>query len=917
MNSIKTGVDKIVKAGIFDEKWYVTQYPDVSASGLSPAEHYLKYGVRLRRKPNPTYDAQTFQSYQSSDLGERQGMQHTTEIISCAKFLPDILISELKKPAENSPESLVARQREAMLNVGLDQEVAQTCSSLTQEIKQENLANRFLVSQLKLKLWGGFSRYAVDGLEEVKNDCRRNTIERAEAAYSLMQWFYVAENYSRAYENVLLYGMLSDAFLDKNFVIGSSLCLIKLERYREANELIDTALDDRTRSAIYLSDYLFLKAAIVRQLNPGQQGENEQLVILSNAFKSMGLAPLEKQYPELSFNFGNLTAQASARITEFKQKVSIIIPAFNAAASISFVIKSLQSQTWKNIEIIVVDDCSLDNTVDVVKEIMAYDRRVKLICKLINEGAYPARNTGLNEATGDMIMVHDSDDWSHPQKLEIQVRALNKTPGAVASMSNWIRVDEEFMPAVHSRPRNTIKSLSFPSLLFKREIIDQIGPWAAVRVSGDAEFKTRIERYYGKNAIARISKVLSISLSREGSLTQNSATHINTLHFGVRWQYLNLYEYFHSRQLKHDPECEKCLAVSTAVVGNRSKRSQTAEIFDYIFISDFVSDVTLIKYIVSACAIGAKVAVYHWRNFEEDADLPLCRSLYEACIQHRIALLTCNDTVDAKLVIVGNFEILRYRQDRFPAISSSHVIGLLQKKSQLISPAFNLDMLRMAKTTIKIMFGREMRLVSSSQRLSACFHAYGLQSELDGEPLPPAIDTLFWCDREIKASMPRTRPIEIIYPSSAGPDIALGEHSYGNVEYAPGQPPNVLHGSCEEMQLNYKEAAIRNLSIFEVKEKISAADFYLYFPNNDDYDHYSSGIYEALALGVPVILPFELEPYFGEAALYANHAGLKTLVTEVWNDQFRYSTCAQKGRNFVQTNFAPSRFYDRMQRLLD
>jgi glycosyltransferase involved in cell wall biosynthesis len=916
MNNLHSGIEGIVKAEVFDENWYITQYPDVSASGLTPVEHYLRYGARLRRRPHPAFDLESSCANWPSAPEKMLRPHQPVEALSDNEVLRAMLPTTEDKQARIEPEPAGSQQVGSPSGMVKESDRTKQDAELAQVSNSGRLASRFSVEQLKMKLWGGFSRYAVDCLEEVKNDCRRESPDRAEAAYCLMQWFYVAEAYSRAYENVLLYGMLCNDFLDKKFVIGSTLCLIKLQRFREANELIDTALDDRTRSAIYLSDFLFLKSSIVRRLSPGEQGEKEQLALFANAFKSMGLAPIEKNYPDAAFTFGNLTASASARTTDQRQKVSILIPAFNAAGSISYVVSSLQAQTWRNIEIIVVDDCSTDNTSDVVREIMAFEPRVKLICKPVNEGAYPARNTGLREATGDLIMVHDSDDWSHPQKLEIQIRALNKTPGAVASMSNWIRVDDEFMPSVHSRPRNTIKSLSFPSLLFKKEIVEQIGPWAAVRVSGDAEFKTRIERYYGSSAIARISKVLSISLSREGSLTQNNATHINTLHFGLRWQYLNLYDYFHSQQLKHDPDCDTCTAVNSAVIGNRSKRNEPGEGFDVVFISDFVSDGSLIKYIAAACAAGSKVAVYHWRNFEEDAALPLSKKLYELCLQYRIGLLTCCDSVHAKLAIFGNLEILRFRQDRFLSISASRVIGLLQRKPPSFSPQMHEQkILVQLKATIKTLMGKEMRLVPSSPRLASCLHELGLQRELDGEHLPPAVDILFWCDREITARVRQKTHVEIAYPSGAMPVAALAQCSPVNAQHKQEQRCADLSEDGEKVELVYKEIDVANVSASISKEMMSSADFYMYYPQTDDYSEFESGVLESLALGIPVIVPPALESVFGDSALYAHPNEAEARLLEVWHDQEQYLAYARKGREFIQSRFCHVRFSARMQKL--
>src|SRR5690606_27365364 len=110
----------------------------------------------------------------------------------------------------------------------------------------------------------------------------------------------------------------------------------------------------------------------------------------------------------------------------------IIIPAYNAGETIHISISSLLKQTWSNLEIVVVDDCSTDNTAEVVEQFASQDSRVKLLRKEVNGGAYPARNLGLTYVTGDFILVHDSDDWSHPQKIEIQMAELKANPDAVA-----------------------------------------------------------------------------------------------------------------------------------------------------------------------------------------------------------------------------------------------------------------------------------------------------------------------------------------------------------------------------------------------------------------------------------------------------------------------------------------------------
>ena len=104
--------------------------------------------------------------------------------------------------------------------------------------------------------------------------------------------------------------------------------------------------------------------------------------------------------------------------------VSIVIPAYNRENIIRECLESVLNQTYKNIEIIVVDDCSDDNTVNVVNSIG--DERIRC-CKLQqNSGACFARNYGAALARGEYIAFQDSDDIWLPEKLEKQVKYLEK-----------------------------------------------------------------------------------------------------------------------------------------------------------------------------------------------------------------------------------------------------------------------------------------------------------------------------------------------------------------------------------------------------------------------------------------------------------------------------------------------------------
>lgn len=104
--------------------------------------------------------------------------------------------------------------------------------------------------------------------------------------------------------------------------------------------------------------------------------------------------------------------------------VSIIMPSYNTAQYIEESIQSVRMQTYTNWELIIVDDCSTDNTDEVVREIQ--DSRIKYMKNEKNSGAAESRNRALREAKGKWIAFLDSDDLWYPEKLEKQIAFMKK-----------------------------------------------------------------------------------------------------------------------------------------------------------------------------------------------------------------------------------------------------------------------------------------------------------------------------------------------------------------------------------------------------------------------------------------------------------------------------------------------------------
>ena len=156
--------------------------------------------------------------------------------------------------------------------------------------------------------------------------------------------------------------------------------------------------------------------------------------------------------------------------------VSIIMPSYNTASFIAESIQSVLAQSYTDWELIIVDDCSPDNTDDVVKPYLS-DERIKYLKNEKNRGAAVSRNRALREAEGKWIAFLDSDDLWMPEKLQKQVGFMEKN-GYHFSYTNYAEIDTE-------DKRNGI-SVTGPKRITKRGMYNYCWP-GCLTVMYDAE----------------------------------------------------------------------------------------------------------------------------------------------------------------------------------------------------------------------------------------------------------------------------------------------------------------------------------------------------------------------------------------------------------------------------------------------
>ena len=229
-------------------------------------------------------------------------------------------------------------------------------------------------------------------------------------------------------------------------------------------------------------------------------------------------------------------------------KISVLLPVFNGEEFIHTALAGLAAQSYRNIEVLVIDDASTDGTRELVKKFAAADKRFKLIEEKVNGGSYRARNIGLGQATGEFVTVHDADDWSHPQKLELQVAPLIAQPRLLATLSQGIRVAHESLRFLTVANGLYIRQ-NISSLMFRREPIQAaIGYWDEVLFGGDSEFHERIEAQFGASSVKLVNAgPLSFTRFLASSLTGGGYASTQSGITGIRRFYVDSYNFWHEQ----------------------------------------------------------------------------------------------------------------------------------------------------------------------------------------------------------------------------------------------------------------------------------------------------------------------------------------------------------------------------------
>ena len=389
-------------------------------------------------------------------------------------------------------------------------------------------------------LWRGLPDRVLPCLQQLLH--KGSAAERAGAAWILARWFASQQRWDRAYEAILAYSKLPQSVPELAhsgpYLLGVEVCLA-LGDTRNAQTFIDFA------STLFgpIPDLALARFSLA---NLEKQPRETLSQVLNQVHRDRGLTPLSLA-PGSAHLFDRLTPQAAPKTATGSELVSVIVPVFNAADLLPTAVQSLLAQSWPTLEVLLVDDGSTDNSLGVAQAFAAKDARVRAIELGRNLGAYAARNAGMAEARGAFITVHDSDDWSHPQKIEMQVTALLEDGSLKASVSHWARASNN-LEFTRWRIEAGWTHRNVSSLMLRSDLREKLGYWDRVRVNADTEYYYRILSAFGTNAIREVCPGIPLAFGRTTpeSLTSTSATHLRTQFRGVRHDYMEAAHHWHS-----------------------------------------------------------------------------------------------------------------------------------------------------------------------------------------------------------------------------------------------------------------------------------------------------------------------------------------------------------------------------------
>lgn len=607
--------------------------------------------------------------------------------------------------------------------------------------------------------------------------------------------------------------------------------------------------------------------------------------------------------------------------------VSVILTVWNGAATLDYALASILAQSWRNLEVIAIDDGSTDETPAVLATAAARDPRVKVHRSPRSLGAYGARNLALTFATGEAITCHDADDWSHPQKIERQIRFLWADRNMVACSSAWIRATQDLRFTRKSRHRRYVQK-NPSSLMFRRTALARTGNWDEVTVGADTEFEERLKLVYGKRAVRYLNEVLSFGLDHSTSLSKESvwrgwlSADLDAYHraFGA----------WHGEIARNRQKGERLVVSPRGTDGGRAfpapaslRRQPRPDRFDVAMMTDFRlyggSVLSVVEEIKAQHAAGLTTAIHQINCVSEN--ITGRRSLnpeVNRLLQTGACTLVGPDWSFAADVCLMRFPpIFDFAPAPVPQVATRH--RLMAVNTAPIEPTGEGRMYHVDNVIANMTatFGEPGIWYPIGPRIRDYVKDEVPAGILAREDWVNIVDLDRWLVRRtgLQPGAPvvgrHSRDDKVKWPRDAETirEVYLSD---------PAWQVRVMGGAtCVTDLVGPLPANVTVLpfNALPVPDFLKTVDFFVYYDDPGRVEAFGRVFIEAIAAGCCVILPRYYEPVFGAACLYADPHEVRDLVNRMHGDPEGFVAFVTRAQDIARDRWSYATHIRRLERL--
>lgn len=709
---------------------------------------------------------------------------------------------------------------------------------------------------------------------------------------------------------------------------------MKSRRFRKL--LVDhyVVQGDKTRSLELLDAWpdvdrevhQYLRAELSNPFAAADGGDSDAWLANFNAeFIAQGLRPivLEERGGEPFDRLAGSGNAGEAPDEGPRPLVSVIVTTFNPGnLELETSVRSILDQTYRNLEVIIIDDDSAPERQELVDQVGELDERIRVVHAPQNGGTYRARNLGLTVADGDYVTGQDDDDWSHPERIAEQVAFLESHDEAAGC-----RISSFTCTPNLSRVRVGYKPIgpNASSLMMRRETFLATGGFLQARKAADTELHRRVERMTGK-AVLDIEKPLAVVRIESDSLSRSE--------FRAGWSHpaRREFKYSYSHWHMNAPLADLSVSEETAPPVHVPRRfridpSTFPGRLDVVFAGDWRQyggpQRSMLEEIRSLTTRGSRVGVMQLEapRFMTAGQKPLTPHIQALINDGTVTEVLYDDPIRVDLLILRYPPILQFA----PAEQSSLDVGrLVILANQAPSELDGSDVRYLVPdctTNARWMFTEAVLWVPQGPQARAAIEPYLRAEELAPFDIPGMVDpTEWWSDHsERRSSLPvvgrHSRDnamkwpedpavIMKVYPTSGRFDIrVLG---------GAGIPSAALGATVTPAAWTVYETDSLPVPTF-----LETLDFYVFYQNSIAVEAFGRSILEAIASGVVVILPPHYRDAFGEGALYAEPAEVQVLVMKYHNDRALYLEQTRAAARLVEERFSHDSYAQLVAGLLE